>query len=662
MVRLPRILTAAVCALFMPHAQLAATTFQTDLTELCGQFHSYDFNGDGLAEINELTPLVQERVEIAGAGRVLILVESRLLQPLKERGKVSGRADREADGVVGGGSQGLDWDGDLCPQLNQLVVDLAADGWTADLIEVDLPHHDQHQDGLHVLALREFLREVDGLSGVILVGRFPDAYLVRTCNWRKSGDITLHKNQANQKAYQKTPYLRRVPECVAQRADIVLADLDGRWENIYVQPRVKLPSTIAIFPDGIPEHGGLSVDVEQRGIAYEDFFHISDGRLELAEVSEPSASASAATNGDPQKGWLVTLFDRQADLECSPADLEQPNRIARPDIWVSRIDARGSALSPSMEIVGVNGEKLLDENGQPQVVEFTDNKAVPSWSSKIWREDPVLERQLLAEYLQRNHHYRTYSGAITFRPASIAHDLGSGYRIITKASKQWAASDTLTDAARKNADVKGRPDLLAFVEWMKHPAILRTVRAHSDPWGTVFNKPDVAALNAAVRSAELSDPLSWTREGNKLVPSLKAACGNGKLDFFLLRSLWASGQLPPQPSIYLHTGCDITSPPNSASKPFHSSAYASRAGGAALMFFGRGLALVGRAKVFYDEPKGFSDILASGGTLGAAWAQYFQVESEAPTWGKAGGDIGRKRSYFWSVLGDCTLRLNPGRP
>ena len=78
------------------------------------------------------------------------------------------------------------------------------------------------------------------------------------------------------------------------------------------------------------------------------------------------------------------------------------------------------------------------------------------------------------------------------------------------------------------------------------------------------------------------------------------------------------------------------------------------------MFFGGGLALVGRAKVFYDEPLGFSQVLATGGTIGGAWAQYFQIESNASTWSKAGGDIGRKRSYFWSVLGDCTLRLNPG--
>jgi len=33
------------------------------------------------------------------------------------------------------------------------------------------------------------------------------------------------------------------------------------------------------------------------------------------------------------------------------------------------------------------------------------------------------------------------------------------------------------------------------------------------------------------------------------------------------------------------------------------------------------------------------------------------IEAKAERWGAVGGDIGRKRSYFWSVLGDATLRL-----
>ncbi len=626
-----------------------AQTAVGSLSELCKRFTGFDFNQDGLAEINRLDHQSADGY-LEGTGRyaqasrnkrVLVLVEARLLN-------------------TGEGEF------DLQPQIAQLAVDLGNEGWTADIVAVDLPHHNRHQDGLHVLALREFLRAVAGLgqasenaqpgttaptlAGVILLGRFPDAYLVRTCNWRKKGDLVLRNKTPFQKQYKGVPYLRRVSECVAKRADIVLADLDGRWEDVYVQPRATLQSTIAVFPDGIPQHGGVCVDVEHGGNEYEDFFHISDGRLEVASLK----------NDGERGNWLVTLFDEQGDMECSDEDLTHSNRIARPDIWVSRIDARGSALSPSVDVVGVHGEGLLDENGQAQVVEFADAKSVPSWSSTIWVEDRVLERQLLSQYLQRNHDFRTVSGPIAFHPSSIAHELGSGFNVIKKASPQWTPASALTPGAKKYADVHGKPNLVEFVQWLKQPAVLRTVRAHSDAWGSVFSRAPIADLNKAVCGEELQNPLSWTHQGNKLVPSLQAAAGRGKLDFFLLRSLWASGQVPVEPSIYLHTGCDITTPPGADNQPFHHPSYARRAGGASLMFFGGGLALVGRAKVFYDEPLGFSQILASGGTIGEAWAQYYEIESNAPTWSKAGGDIGRKRSYFWSVLGDCTLRLNPG--
>lgn len=66
---------------------------------------------------------------------------------------------------------------------------------------------------------------------------------------------------------------------------------------------------------------------------------------------------------------------------------------------------------------------------------------------------------------------------------------------------------------------------------------------------------------------------------------------------------------------------------------------------------------MGRAKVFYDEPAGFCPTLARGGTFGEAWQQYFHLEADAESWAEVGGDIGRKRSYFWSLLGDWTLTL-----
>jgi hypothetical protein len=86
-----------------------------------------------------------------------------------------------------------------------------------------------------------------------------------------------------------------------------------------------------------------------------------------------------------------------------------------------------------------------------------------------------------------------------------------------------------------------------------------------------------------------------------------------------------------------------------------------RQGAEALLFFGNGLALVGRAKVFYDEPPGFCEALGAGATFGDAWRRGFEIEAAATDWDHVGGDIGRKRMLFWSVLGDFTLRLERPR-
>lgn len=80
-------------------------------------------------------------------------------------------------------------------------------------------------------------------------------------------------------------------------------------------------------------------------------------------------------------------------------------------------------------------------------------------------------------------------------------------------------------------------------------------------------------------------------------------------------------------------------------------------GAESMLFYGSCLALVGRAKVFYDSPRGFYAVLPEGKTFGAAWAWYFDVGSRAKTLREVGGGIGRKRSYFWSLIGDWTLRL-----
>ena len=583
------------------------------IAALCERFSSYDQDADGRLEIDELRHLAS--AGDAGA-RVVVLVEERLLTP-----------------VVGAP--------DLEPSLQRLATDLAAEGWCAELVVVRLSSGEGHRDGRLLLALREFLRAVaaDGpLDGVLLVGRFPDAFLVRTCNWRKREGLTLFKGTEGERKYDEVPYLRRVPEDVAWRADIVLADLDGRWEERYVQPLTELRTIRASFPEGIPDEGGPFEALERGSVAFEDFFLVDDGLCK--------ETVQLDANLDPM-GKALMLDDREADLECGERDAALPNALAQPDISVSRIDARGVAWRPKRELRDAQGLTLVDRAGRPQALEFADAKSVPHWREGIWEEDPALERRLLFEFLERNHAYRSGAAAVGWRPSSIACDLGSGFDVVRRAAPDWA------DFEEPQADVHGRPRLDALVDWLRYPALLRTLRAHSDPLGSVFAKGGLREL-----ADKLGGPAwSWTPKGARLVPSLEAACKGGKLDWFLLRTLWENGAIADEPSIYLHTGCHGISPPGAKELAYDHPAYGARQGGEALLFFGSGLALVGRAKVFYDEPRGFAETLAAGGTVGDAWARYYALEGAAESWAQVGGDIGRKRAYFWSVLGDWTLRL-----
>ncbi len=608
-----------------PSGALAGEDDADPVAALCERFTGFDHDGDGTVEIERLAPIGDATARPASEGAlVLILVEARLLEAL--------------DGAE-----------PLAPRIDRLAADLGRDGFRARVVAASVHASARHQDGRSVLALRAFLREVataDGrLGGALLLGAFPDAFVVRSCNWRKKTPIVLRKGTPDERRFaEPVPYLRTVAEDVAHTADLVLSDLDGRWDELYVERRERLPTYFGVFPGGVPPRGGTTPDFERGSVTHEDYFHVDDGRLSVGEV--------LGKNGEVRALRLVPLDDR-ADGECSPADQARGNPIARPDIVVSRIDARGVALRPRRDVVDADGAGLLDADGKPRAVTIPDGQKVPHWREGIWEPDPVLERRLLADYLDRNHRWRSgaFRDAATFRPASLACDLGSGFRVVRRADARWAKF------GEKGYDVAGRPSLIDVVAWFRRPAVLRTVRAHTDPWGSVFAKADPAKLDAAIGGPAWS----WTRRGRTLVPSLAAAAGGGKADFFLLRTLWENRVLGDDAALYIHTGCHGISPPGAKTLPWNHPGHGLRGNGPSVLFYGNGLALVGRAKVFYDEPRGFAETLARGETFGDAWRRYFELESRSRDWGRVGGDIGRKRAYFWSVIGDWTLRLSPRR-
>jgi len=563
-----------------------------------------DVDGDGKAEVRSL-----QRIASAGdpaSSLVLVLVERRLLTPRK------GIAAARRDG--------------LRARLHRLGQDLADAGCRAEVLSVDVYSGPRHQDGRTVLGIRRLLQAYAGkveLAGALLVGHFPDAKLVRTCNWRKKCRVSLPDQNGKKVAFPgRTRWLRRVPELVAHKCDLVLADLDGHWEKRYIGEPRGLERVEAVFAGA--EHlaaGGPCAALRVSQMTYRDVFHVADGAVTV-----------------DRHGFTVEIDDTIRDHECTDLDRKSRNSIAQPEIAISRIDARGSAWSPKPE--------FLDSDGQPRRVAFRNGSKIPRWNT-VWQPDPSLELRLLCEYLDRNHDYRTKGiPPDAHKPASIAWGLGSGIRSLRRADASWASFN------EPGYDVSKKVDLQELVAWLRRPALLRTLRAHSNGRFAAFARTDVNALEKAIGGT----PWSFTRRGNALVPSLRSACRAGHANFFLYRTLWENKALPSAPYVLLHTGCESISPPNHQ-RAFDDPSYGARQQAEALLFYTPCLAIVGRAKVFYDEPRGFSETLRRGGTVGDAWRRYFAIEATAKTWSRVGGDIGRKRSYFWSILGDWTLRM-----
>ncbi len=571
------------------------------IAELVAKAAPCDIDGDGIAEVERLEVL--DRAGGAEAARVVVLVEARLLQD-RPGADAAHRAELRAP-------------------LQRFVADLATDGYRAELVAATVYSGPLHQDGRSLLGLRRLLqacRDAGPLAGAILVGHFPDALLLRTCNWRNRGELDLP--DADGKAIHfgaETRYLRRITELVAHKCELVLADLDGSWEACYRQPPTEYPGVVAAFAGAVPEQGGAFVAWKPAPKSYSDAFHVDDGAVTV--VAEPRT---------------LVIDDATRDHECTAADRSHRNPIAQPEIAVSRIDARGVAWSPL--------PRLLDEQGQPRAVTFAADEVVPK---ELWQPDPELELQLLIEYLDRNHRFRTSPRSPERdKPASISWGLGSGMAEVRAGSPAWH------DFVDAGYDVHEEVDLCGLTEWLQRPALFRTLRAHSDGLFAAFARTDPAKL-AALTGA----PWCWQLRDRVATPSLAAACRGGRADFYYYRTLWQNHAVPDAPYLLVHTGCEAISPPGANRVPYDAPDYDRGQQAEALLFFTPCLALIGRAKVFYDEPRGLSEVLAARGTFGAAWQRGFAIETDAADWGEVGGDIGRKRAYFWSLLGDWTLRL-----
>lgn len=583
------------------------------LQNVLNQFSPYDMDGDGVNEIDsfELASFESAFEVIPGNARlVLVLVEPRLLASI-------------AGSPISGS--------DVMHRLQRFKGDLEAEGYVARVVWTSVYAGNAHQDGRTVLALRQFLKTVRGtynnLQGAVLIGSFPEPMLARRWLWqRTAGDagITI----GGTKLPKGTEYLRIVPEIVAERADLVLADLDGDWPSTYQKGPMSIESIVAKpdVPAGSAWYQNNALltctHYDRTNVSFQDFFWIQD---------------------DNYVAWLeagklkIRIFTDQLHPEMNNQDLSLANPLARPDIFVSRINPLHIAVNPDA--------KFLDGQGKPQSV-FSATP-VDLGIKAFWKRDSVLERRILVDYLDRNHAYRVggYSH-LPFRTAAVGKDLSATgmNNMLLKASSDFGASVIVEDAS-----------LLAYVNWLKQSGSYRGITAHSNAWNSTFgDNYNLGALEAAVGG----QPWRWKKQGNTNLYEPSLADQGGGADLYLHRTLWENGVLQGTGGrLYLHNGCQANSPERAAGWPYNNEFYGTFQNVEGVLFYLNGVALAARAKVFYDTPRGFSEALGAHerAHFGNGWRAYFDEEGKDAGLVTAVAD--NKRCYTWSVLGDWSVRL-----
>lgn len=571
---------------------------QATPAEVVRVFAPFDLDRDGRAEVLSLRTLAEAGE--AKAPLVVVVVEHGLV----------------TDDVPEARTRMVLTIEELRTRVIRFGADIAAEGHHTLVVAASVHAGPPHQDGRTVLALRRLFQRLHAVApmvGAVLVGHFPDAQLVRTCNWRRNETLKLPDRDGRAKAFEPTTTnVRCVPEVVAHRCDVVLGDLDGDWERVYVPGPATLKSGWTVFGDTVPDAGGPCVALQEGELAVTDVFHVRDG----AAIADRAA-------------FTLHLDANDRDHECSAADRVRGNPLALPELAVSRIDARGIALRCDAESI----TNSFFVGGAEDAIDLpTEPRSQPvSWDLDLHRE-----RAFLVHYFDRNHRFRTTPlPAEQRKPASLAHALGSGMSALRAADPAWR------EFAAPDHDLDGA-DLIAVMRWLQQPAVLRTMRMHSDPWGGAFGATDPEALTKA-----LGLPWHWVKQGEQFVPSWRDNSG-GRADYAFYRRLLDEKVLPNNPFLLIHTGCEALSPPH-ANRPYDDPEYGRFAHAESILFFTGCLAMVGRAKVFYDGPRGFAEALGEGKTFGAAWQRYFAIESETKDWREVGDDIGRKRSYLLLV-------------
>jgi hypothetical protein len=618
------------------------------------RYTPYDLNGDGTAEINSLKALFAnpEPYRATSNGVVIVLVDPRVVtdDPTIQMSRL-----------------------EMSLWLSLLSNDISNDGFFPYFVEASVYSGPLHQDGRTLLALRRFLKEVRNyypLAGVLLVGSFPDASIVRSVFVKATSyaDSPLDFTSGVQQVQGHVGHFLEVgAEFVTPRAEVVLGDLDGNWESLY-RPMLNVTryQALPLEPsESYPRDGQYiyTPHYNSTAVSFPDVFFIQDHQV----TSTPLAN-----------GWLIMSIAslEEPSPETSASDRLRPNRIARPEILVSRIDPLRVAIVPTAP-PDLDGKSPLDASGRPQRLRYSYPASI------VWQRDRSLERTLVADYVARSHGFRLRNDNwLPFRTSAVrALDSGlmspAGFNGLMRRASDSFQPSTAADNAT----------LFDYINWLKEPAVLRGIAAHSDRINSQFGRvTNPVALELATGGYDLatgSHVWRWVRkqQGTEwiLEPSFEGITVDA--NFHIYRTMWESGILDDVgagQTFFVHDGCEVMRPKNAETVPYDSPSYGQEdttgkvSNGESLMFYANGLGLMARNKVFNDTPAGyFEGVKASGGRFGYGWRSYFSTDAENtglnerlvdPTVVNPGSDrrhrtLQRKRSYFWNTIGDFTLKI-----
>jgi hypothetical protein len=596
------------------------------IAPIMSRYRNYNINGEPSPEIISLDYATFENAadNIPSDGRlVLVLVEPRILEPLA----------------------GISSADDLSNRLLRFKGDLRAEGYYSRFILTNVYRGGINQDGRTVIAIRRFLREVKAthpnLEGVVMVGSFPETAVLRRWIWAPSFEQdVMGRHRTGQ-------YLAIYPELVDTRTDIVLSDLTGNWEALYHEADFHLDGIIA-YPDSAtaarPWASGSFVNA---GDFSSNIFRIDDLVFRDVFYVDDAATAFLERRDAPSPLLRIHVDSNLQNPEISIDDRSSPNKIARPDISVSRINALNIAVDPDPRLHGTDGHTFLDAAGNPQTVTSTAN-IVPANQTELFTfRNPVLERRLYCSFFDRNHRLRV--GAFGNQPFRVGAISGT-----TEFDPNYYAG--LLNNASNNflpAVVVHNANLADYVNFYKQPSVFKYVIAHSSMWNSGFQD---GATPEQITTAVGGNPVRWWKFGNEYRSSY-AGLG-GTTDLFIHRAMWHNKTLKDAgASIVVHGGCDVNSAYGTSNYPYQSPYYAGWQNAEGILFFTNAVALVARAKVFNDSPWGFAEGFRNNdrANVGMAFRNYYEHQSNDAS--VATDYAQNKRAYNWSINGDWSVRL-----